>query len=79
MKIEVELYGTLRKLYSGSQDPQGIRLEIPDGTTVTDLLNQLKIPDQRGVVVTMDGRILKSKDKIPGGRSVRVFQTIHGG
>ena len=79
MKIEVELYGTLKKLYPGNKRSEGIELEIPDGTRVIDLLDHLKIPDQRGVVVTMDGKILKSNQEIPKGGSVRVFQTIHGG
>jgi len=79
MKIEVELYGNLRKLYSGEQYSHGVEIDIPDGAKVTDLLNQMNIPDQLGVVVTMEGRILRPDDEIRNGKSVRVFQAVHGG
>ena len=79
MKLKVNLYGTLSQRVPGYQHSQGIEVEIPDGTTVKDLLTRLEISESQAVVVVMEGRVLKADDKMPRGVPVNVFQTIHGG
>jgi sulfur carrier protein ThiS len=79
MKVKVKLYGTLRQPFPGYQHSQGIEVEIPDGATVEDLLTLLEIPESRGAVVIMEGRVLKADDKMRRGVPVNVFQTIQGG
>ncbi len=75
----MELYGALRKLYSGDQDPRGLELEVSNETKIFDLLEQLDIQHQPCVVINTDGRILKPEDAVPESGSLRVFQPIHGG
>lgn len=79
MKIGVQLYGTLGRLYPGYTPSEGIEVEILDGAKIGDLLTILNISGQRGVVVTRKGRILDEKDEIQDGDSIRVLQTVHGG
>jgi sulfur carrier protein ThiS len=79
MKVRVKLYGTLSQRFPGYQHSQGIEIEIPDGATVNDLLAHLEISESQGAVVIMDGRILKTDDKMQCGVQVSVFQAIQGG
>jgi molybdopterin synthase sulfur carrier subunit len=77
MNVKVKLYGTLR--FPGYQPSQGIEVEIPDGTTVKDLLALLEISESQRAVVIVEGRILKVDDEIQPGVPVSVLQAIHGG
>jgi molybdopterin synthase sulfur carrier subunit len=77
MNVKVKLYGTLR--FPGYQPSQGIEVEIPDGTTVKDLLALLEISESQRAVVVVEGRILKADDEIHRRVPVSVLQAIHGG
>lgn len=77
--IQVKLYGTLSRQYPDYQHAQGLEVEIPNGAKVRDLLDILEIPESQGAVVVMEGRVLKTGDRIGGGFTVSVLQPIHGG
>lgn len=79
MKIIVKLYGTLRDNYPDYQDASGIEVELPNGAIVKDLFANLNISGSQGAVVTMNSRILKDDDKIPGNANVQILQTVHSG
>ena len=79
MKIRVNLYGTLGLRIPGYRHSEGIKVEVPDGATVKDLLTRLEISESEGAVVAIEGRIRKTKDKLPDGTRALVFQTVHGG
>ncbi|HUU96010.1 MAG TPA: MoaD/ThiS family protein [Phycisphaerae bacterium] len=79
MNVKVKLYGTLSQRFPGYQPSQGIEVEIPDGTTVKDLLTLLEISESQRAVVIVEGRILKVDDEIRRGVPVSVLQAIHGG
>ena len=77
--MRVKLYGTLSQQFPDYRHSEGIEVEIPEGTTVKDLLASLEIPESQGALVAMEGRILKANDKIRCGVPVNVLQAIHGG
>jgi len=79
MRMRVKLYGTLSQQFPDYRHSEGIEVEIPEGTTVKDLLASLEIPESQGALVAMEGRILKANDKIRCGVPVNVLQAIHGG
>ena len=79
MKVTVKLYGTFRERFPGYQHSQGIEVELPEGATVQDLLTLLKIQESQGAVVTAEGRILGTDDKMRGSVPVNVLQAIRGG
>jgi len=79
MRITAKLYGTLSQRFPGYQRSRGFEVEIPDGTTVKDLLARLEISESKGAVVAMEGRILGADVRIRRGFQVQVFNTIHGG
>ena len=66
MKVCVKLYGTLRNNYPDYQDSTGIELELSNEATAKELISKLNIMESQGAVVTMNSKILKHNDKIPG-------------
>jgi sulfur carrier protein ThiS len=79
MKVRVKLFGTLSHRYPGYQQAQGMEVEVPDGATVKDLLALLEIPESQGAVVAVEGRILRSDDRIGCRAPVHVLQVLSGG
>lgn len=79
MKVKVKLYGTLSLNYPGYRPSHGLEIEIPDGAVVSDLLSLLDIPEEKGAVAIVNGRVIKEDDKIQDGVSVDIFQSIQGG
>ena len=79
MKVRVKLYGTLSQRFSGYRHSEGVEVEIPDGATVKALLDLLEISESQGVVVIVEGRILKMEDKVQPGVPVQIFQALYGG
>jgi len=79
MKLRVKLFGALRQRFPDYSHQQGIEVEIPDGATAKDLLSLLRISESNGAVVAVEGRILKSDDKMQHGVLVNVLQAIQGG
>jgi sulfur carrier protein ThiS len=79
MNVRVMLYGTFGRLFEGYDHTHGLMVEIPDRATVADLLTSLKIPNRRGAVTIMEGRVLDSDEKLRDGNVVKVFQKIAGG
>jgi sulfur carrier protein ThiS len=79
MKVSVKLYGILRQQFPDYRHSEGIEVEVPEGTTVKDLLDRLQISESQRAVVAMEGRILKADDIMRCGVTVNVLQAIHGG
>ena len=79
MKVRAKLFSVLRD-YVPDYDPQkGLEVELPEGSTVTDLLTQLKIPMTKAPVVTYNGRVLQLTDTIHEDSTLHIFQPIAGG
>jgi sulfur carrier protein ThiS len=79
MKVRVKLYGTLSQQFPDYRHSEGIELEVPEGTTVKDLLDRLGISESQRAVVAVEGRILRADDAMRCGVPVNVLQAIHGG
>jgi sulfur carrier protein ThiS len=79
MKVTVKLHGTLCRRFPGYDQAQGIRVEIQEEGRIKDLLAILEIPEAMRPVVVLEGRVLKTDDRVPFGSCVAVFEPIHGG
>jgi sulfur carrier protein ThiS len=79
MKLRVKLHGTLCRRFPDYEPGQSVEVEIPEGGTVKDLLNILKITEEMRPVVVLEGRVLDRNDRMSFGSCVSVFQPIHGG
>jgi sulfur carrier protein ThiS len=79
VKVKVKLFGTLGKNIPGYRHSQEIEAEIPDGAMANDLLTLLDIPESQGVIIIVEGKVLKADDAIQDGVLVNVMQAIRGG
>ena len=79
MKVCVKLYGTLKRQFPDYRHSKGIEVEIPERTTVKELLDRLEISESQGAVVAIEGRILKADDTMKCGVPVNVLQAVQGG
>ena len=79
MKIRVIFFGTLGKRFPDHDPTRGIEVDIPEGSTVEDLIKQLDFPLEKLDMVAMNGRLVNAGDLLEKNAVVRVFQPIFGG
>ena len=79
MKVNVILYGRLRKHVPDYEPDQGVEIEIPDGGSVDDLLASLNVSKSVGCVALLDGRIISAGDKLHENASVTILEALQGG
>ena len=79
MKIRVILFGTLRKSFSDHDSLLGMEVEIPEGSTVGDLIAHIDLPAKKFGLVSVDGHLAKAGNRLQENAVVRVFQPIFGG
>jgi len=79
MKIRVILFGTLRKSFSDHDPVHGMEVEIPEGSTVGDLIAHIDLPAKKFGLVSVDGHLAKAGNLLQENAVVRVFQPIFGG
>lgn len=75
MKIHVQLFATLSR-YLPDQDAT---LELPDGSTVRDVLDRLRIPKEIPVIALVNGRDVASEQTIHDGDTLTMFPPLAGG
>jgi len=79
MKIQVILFGTLGKSFNNHDLIHGMEVELPNGSTVGDLIAHLDLPTQKLGMVSMNGNLVKAGRLLKENAVVRVFQPIFGG
>ena len=78
MKIDVKLFGTLRK-YSNPESPGRLQVNLPVNSTVTDLVD--RIVERRGevVVCAINGHTQRLNTVIHDGDEVVLLNRLGGG
>ncbi len=79
MKIRVILFGTLRKSFPGHDPVYGVEVELPEGSSVGDLISHIDLPAKKFGMVSMDGHLVKAGNLLRENAVVRVFQPVFGG
>jgi sulfur carrier protein ThiS len=79
MMITVKLFGTLKRNSPDYHPEKGLKVEIPEGSTVADLLDLLGISKSQGATVILEGRVLPAEEKLKQGSLVNLFQVMYGG
>lgn len=79
MRVRVRLFGTLSHYYPENYPPPGLDVEIPDGSTVADLVEAIQMPREHVAIVSINGRIAKANDPVPNNAEAKFFQPLHGG
>jgi sulfur-carrier protein len=70
MRVTVRSYATMRK-YTAHL-PEGGELQVPDGSTVEDVLHLLKVPPDAGKILLVNGRP-SSEDRVLQPEDLFVF------
>jgi thiamine biosynthesis protein ThiS len=79
MMINVKLFGTLSRPVSGYHPDRGLSVEVPEGSSVADLLALLEISGSSGIAVIMEGQVLPVEARLTDGDRIQVFQIMSGG
>jgi molybdopterin converting factor small subunit len=80
MKIELRLFASLRSHLPPGGDGRKTVWELPPGSRVQDLIDQLGIPAQLAQLVMVDGRQQSDKDfALHEGAVVSIFPPVAGG
>lgn len=77
---EVALYATLRKYLPGAELGEALPVEVPEGTTLSQLLTEeLSLPSEQVKIVFVNGVSRKGDYVLAGGDRVAIFPPIGGG
>ena len=79
MIVTVKLFGTLPTHFKDYDPEKGLKLEIPDGSSVKDLLARLDIPDNTGCFVSMNNQVAKKEQKLTANAVIFILQSLAGG
>ena len=80
MTIEVKLFATLRKHLPPGGDGKSTSLELPEGATVTDVIDALKIPRAQAQLIMVDGHHVHDPDTALDRDGVgSIFPALAGG
>ena len=79
MQICVKLYGTLSDDHAHADAGQPFDVDLPQQAVVRDLIRFLHISPKRIGIVTVNGKLAKSNQKLRHNDQVQMFQPIAGG
>jgi molybdopterin converting factor small subunit len=79
IKIECRLYASLRKYAPNYSLGEAMKLELPDGTTLTELYELLKVPPDEVKRTFVNGISRGPSHPLSDGGRVALFPPIGGG
>lgn len=78
MHLEVRLYATLRS-YSGQQAGGVVAAEVPQESTVGEVLQQLGIPAEEVKLAMVNGIHVELEHRLAAGDRIALFPPVGGG
>ncbi len=79
MSVNIFVAATLRKYIKGYEPEKGICLDIPEGTTVREMLDILKIPHEEVKIIMVNGIHSSLEKKLKGDERIGLFPAVGGG
>jgi sulfur-carrier protein len=80
MKVTVKLFAMLKPYApEGTRSGTPFEVEIPEGSTIADLITHLDIPEREVKVAYVDGRARSSHFRLESGAEVGIFPPVGGG
>lgn len=79
MKIEVALFATLSKYLPPGAQNRKAGIEVKDGATVREVLNQLGVPPDLPNILLVNGRQAREETVLKDGETLSVFPPLAGG
>lgn len=77
MKLTVRLFGDLRRYLPEGQEQ--LKLEMPEGTTVLSMLQQVGIRPEEIWLVRANKKVISEEQLLSDGDVVEVFEPVGGG
>jgi molybdopterin converting factor small subunit len=77
--VTVSLRATLRKFRPDTADADTFRVDLPDGCTVGEMIDQLAIPRKYAKLIFVNHVQLAMDDPLVDGSRVELFPPIAGG
>jgi sulfur-carrier protein len=79
MRVRAKLFATLSRHFAGAAPGTPVEVQISDGATLVDLVNQLRVPYEEVKMVFVNGRIQSLDYKLQPGDEVGIFPPVGGG
>jgi len=79
VKVEVHLFATLSGYLPDGTTGDGVALEIPEGSTVADVVRTLEIPDSFDCVTVINGHDVPSDQPLADKDVLSLFPPLVGG
>ena len=80
MRVEVRLYATLADLVEGVTAATPFDADVPDESTIADLIDRLGLPPEAVHLVVVDGRVIHDRlAHLPASSRVGLFPPVGGG
>jgi molybdopterin converting factor small subunit len=79
MQVRVKLFATLCHYFSNAVPGIPFEIEVPEGATLADLVNQLKLPHEEVKVFFVNGRARPLEWPLGPSDEVGIFPLIAGG
>ena len=79
MRIEVNLYATLKKYMKNETGGKSSAIDVEDGTCVKDIIQKLKIPVDLVKLIFINGAHAKVDTTLKDGDRLGLFPPVGGG
>jgi sulfur-carrier protein len=79
MKIQLKLYGDLRRLSPGGAAGAPMEIELPEGASLKDLVEHLRIPSEETKVAFVNNLVQDWDYRLHAGDRVGIFPPVGGG
>ena len=79
MKVEVQLFATLGAYLPAGAAGDSVTLEMPDATTVREVVRVLEIPDDLDCLSVVNGHDAPSERHLVDGDVLSLFPPLAGG
>jgi molybdopterin converting factor small subunit len=79
MKVEVKLFANFREYLPPESEKYSCMLELEEGTTITQVLARLNVPESQPMVPLVNGIHRKPEDPLQPGDVLSIFPPVAGG
>lgn len=79
MRAKVKLFATLVGYVPGTEPGVPFEVELPNGSSLSDLMNQLNLPQRETKVIFVNGRMRPLDYQLQDNDDVGIFPPIGGG
>jgi len=79
MRVQVKVFATLRRYVDRAVTGIPFEVDLPDGATVADLIEQLNLPPEEVKMAFVNARAREKDWRLAAGDEVGIFPPIGGG